>query len=199
MLCPAHMLGYLFAIRLAALVPPPSWRRFRLPHRCARSVPRFCLCAKRRAAEWKTLSRLGRFFVGARYIVPGADTWREVRHPPRTQTAPRKKARHPAELNDIHGLMWSAGACSRCWPPRLAWACSPHQPKCAVILSGVRRFLLPCSLLLRTRWRTHSRDLSSIYHAATFPSKRDPASPLRTRTFASRPLLIPAWYHPPAL
>jgi hypothetical protein len=28
MLCPAQILGYLYAIRLAAPVAPPSWRRF---------------------------------------------------------------------------------------------------------------------------------------------------------------------------
>ena len=28
MLCPAHMLGYVYATRLAVLVAPPSWRRF---------------------------------------------------------------------------------------------------------------------------------------------------------------------------
>src|SRR5579859_4560293 len=49
----------------------------------------------------------------------------------------------------------------------------PPRLRLTVILSGVRRFLLPCSRLPRTRRRTQSKDLSWMYRQPINPHRRE--------------------------
>jgi hypothetical protein len=61
-----------------------------------------------RCAADSSQPRVTQGFVGAWHAMPGADTWREVAHAPPP--------------------VWSAAACRRCSPSRLAGTCSPHVP-----------------------------------------------------------------------
>jgi len=174
-----------------------------LAQACSPHMPR----ASRFEAQIETLQPVSRRraaraalrgFACTRWLLVGArmrDVYRRKRGPsePASQPTPRDQGR----------ACGSAGACSRCLPPRLAQACSPHTPRASRFETQIetlqpvwRRRAARTALrgFACTRWLLVGARMRDVYRW-----KRGPSGPRKSLLGrrALAPGLIRAWRREP--